>query len=81
MTPQEEKRIYRLRKIIYLLMVIMIEIVVYTLLYVVFSLINYLHEFNPYLRFIILIVFFPLSYYITSYLAHSKLVDEVVNGL
>lgn len=81
MTPKEEKRIFFTRKIIYFFLVVMIEILVYTLLYVLFSLINYLYEFHPYIRVVVLLLFFPLSYYLTSILAHSKLVDEVVNGL
>ena len=81
MSPKEEKRIYYTRKIVYFLLVVLLEILVYTFLYLLFSLINYLHEFHPYLRVVVLIVLFPISYYLTGIIAHSKLIDEIVNGL
>ena len=81
MTPQEEKRKFRARKAVYLLLVILIEILIYALLYVLFSLMNYLYELHPYIRLTVLILLFPLSYYISNILLHSKLIDEIVNNI
>ena len=81
MTPKEEKRKYRTRKLVYLLLVILIEILIYALLYVIFSLMNYLYELHPYIRLTVLILLFPISYYISNILLHSKLIDEIVNNI
>lgn len=81
MTPQEEKRKFRTRKAVYLLLVILIEILIYALLYVLFSLMNYLYELHPYIRLTVLILLFPVSYYISNILLHSKLIDEIVNNI
>lgn len=80
MTPKEEKRIYYKKKLLYLLIVILIEFLLYTLFYITFSLINSMYEIPPYIRFICLIVFFPITYYLTSILAHGRFVDTLING-
>lgn len=79
MTPKEEKRIYQKKKLLYLLIIILIEFVLYTFFYIIFSLFNSMIELPPVVRFICLVLFFPITYYLTSVLAKGQFVDRIIN--
>ena len=78
MTPQEEKKSLRKKKWVFFFLVIFIEFAIFTLFFLIYSLLNVVLNLSPYLYLFFLVLLLPLSMWLTAILARSKLVDIIM---
>jgi hypothetical protein len=78
MTPKEEKRITAFRKAKYFLLTLSLYCAVYIVLYVILSFINFLYFINPYLRIVILLLFFVVDAAITARLLRLNVFRSMI---
>lgn len=77
MTPKEEARITRNRKIRYFAVTAVLYMTVYFILYLLLSLVHAIVYLGPYIRLFFLIVFFPLSVYILNKIMEQEVIRVI----
>ena len=80
MTPKEEAKITRNRKIRYFAVTMILFMTIYFILYLLLSLVHAIVYLGPYIRMIFLILFFPLSVYILNRIMELEVVKVIAGS-
>ncbi len=78
MDRKEEDRVISRRKRRYLFGVIAIYMGIYIFLYLLLTVLNFVAEMNPYLKLVLMLVFFGVDFFVTKWLAGRPEFNEFV---